>query len=129
MQRALVMVIALGALTGPLCAQTAPLQTGDSILPFRGGTVLWAFNPGTDTVWVDTLFLSACRNVQNDCVAIPLDLPIPPNEGRRLLRITPQFAREAFNYRWTFSWRSVTKGQDPSDLPVPEPDGEQDDDS
>ncbi|HVX89718.1 MAG TPA: hypothetical protein VG940_12370 [Gemmatimonadales bacterium] len=109
MTRALLLVIALGALPAPLAAQEAPLLRGDSLLPFRGGTILWVRNPGPDTVWVDTLFLTACRNVQPRCGAIPLGLPVAPNEGRRLLRITPQMPRQALGYHWTFSWRVVTR--------------------
>lgn len=116
MRRALLVAIALGALAGPLCGQETPLVRGDSLLPFRGGTILWVHNPGPDTVWVDTLFLTACRNVRARCGTIPLGLPVAPNEGRRLLRIAPQVPREAMGYRWTFSWRVVTK-EEPEEEP------------
>ena len=104
-----VLGVTLGIHSAPLRAQDTPLQTGDSLLPFRRGAVLWAYNPTPDTVWVDTLFLSACRNLMNRCGATPLNLPIPPHAGRRLAQITEKIPREGLGYRWTFSWRVVTR--------------------
>lgn len=108
--------VTLGALTGPLRAQAAPLQTGDSLLPFRRGAVLWAYNPTPDTVWVDTLYLSACRNLMNRCGATPLNLPIPPLTGRRLAQITAQDSRVGLGYRWTYNWRVITR-EEPEEEP------------
>lgn len=108
MRRALVVLLALGALAGPLQAQrdAPPLQTWDSLLPFRQGTALWARNPTRDTVWIDTLFVSVCRNVRvAGCGAIPLTLPLAPGEARELLRLHPKVVGDPLSYRWTYSWR------------------------
>jgi hypothetical protein len=117
------MVIALGSLAGPLRAQTAaaPLQTWDALLPFRQGTALWARNFSADTVWVDSLFVGACRNVRSStCGDFALGLPIPPGEKRELLRIRPQLTAESLSYRWTYSWRVVTSV--PAEVQAEDPD-------
>lgn len=96
--------------TTPLASQaTTPLISGDSALRLRGGTILWVFNPGNDTVRVDSLFLSNCENVNKRCAAMAIDSLIPPHQGRRLLQLGPRFPNEPYNYRWTYSWRVVAR--------------------
>jgi hypothetical protein len=114
-RRALLGVIALAALPGLLGAQEVPLLRGDSLLPFRGGTILWVHNPGRDTVWVDTLFLRGCQNLAEPCGSLPLGIPIPPGEGRRLHRVRPKITRDAYHYRWTFVWHVVVMTPDEED--------------
>lgn len=122
----LLVALTLGR-AAPLVAQETardtvpPLQRGDSLLPFRGGTLLWVFNPGTDTVWVDTLYLRACQNVYQPCAPTPVNVPVPPGETRHLLRLTPKSPRDPFNYRWTYAWRVVTRVEGSEVYIKPEP--------
>jgi hypothetical protein len=107
MKRAL-LVLALASLAGPLRAQDdpPPLQAWDSLLPFRQGVALWVRNTSSDTVWIDTLFVTACRNVRvAGCGVFPLSLPLPPGGSKELLRLHPKVAGEPLGYRWNYSWR------------------------
>jgi hypothetical protein len=107
-KHALVLLCALGSLAGPLRAQddAPPIQTWDSLLPFRQGVALWARNPTGDTVWIDTLFVRACRNLRvAGCGVFPLGSPLAPGESKELLRLHPKVATEPLGYRWNYSWR------------------------
>jgi hypothetical protein len=108
MRAAVILLGVVGSLAGPLRAQddAPPLQAWDSLLPFRQGVALWARNPTEDTVWIDTLFVRACRNVRvAGCGVFPLGLPLAPGGSRELLRLHPKVASEPLGYRWTFAWR------------------------
>jgi hypothetical protein len=109
MNRALLLLV-LGSFSGPLRAQAdaPPLETWDSLLPFRQGVALWARNPTEDTIWIDTLFVRACQNVRvAGCGVFPLGAPVAPGESKELLRIRPKFVTEPLGYRWTYSWRTM----------------------
>jgi hypothetical protein len=99
---ALVLISAAGALQ----AQEGRIVRGDSLLPFRSGSVLWIRNESTDTVWIDTVFVTSCRNIR-PCGPVVLTLPIPPGERRDLVRLRPPLSRDPFGYNWTYSWRVV----------------------
>lgn len=108
--RRTLLLFALGALTSPLRAQEdpPPLQTWDSLLPFRHGAALWVRNPTKDTVWIDTLFVTVCRNVRvAGCGEIPLWKLLAPGETKELLRLHPKVAADPLSYRWTYSWRTM----------------------
>jgi hypothetical protein len=88
----------------------SPLVTWEDLLPARGGVVLWARNPTSDTIWVDSLHVESCRNVRRrDCGTRALEKFLAPGASRELFRLAPAVPRDAFSYRWSLDWHTWVK--------------------
>lgn len=95
-------------------ADSMPLVTWEDVLPARRGAVLWARNPGRDTVWIDSVHVEDCLNIRRGgCGSRAVEIALPPGARRQIHRLEPAVPSDAFSYRWFLDWRTTTDSTGP----------------